>query len=397
MLGLTEVGARQRGRAADQERKYGIAFVLSGGAARGAIQVGMLQVLLERGIVPDLIVGTSVGAFNGAWLAGRPSSQGMRELERVWSGVRFADIFPDGPVGVLVHLVRRQPSLYGGDGIRRFLERTAIEGGFGQSSFEDFGIPLAVVSTNLTRGRPEIFDSGPLLPALLASAAIPAVLPPVTINGEQYVDGGLLDNVGLRVAIERGAGRIYVLDTSWEGAAAKPAASLDSVIERSLQVVMAFHLQSALEYYSQRAEVVVLRADGAIAQSTNDFRATRELIAAGRLVAGRVLAAPERESERAIRRRRAALWPSWPRPLNAEAWTRGAHLRQVFAASTLSLPERLKLFARSLSAEDSPRSPARYETTERRRPEPPQAAAGVTAPGSATGARGSGTPTRARW
>jgi NTE family protein len=348
------VEARRRRRVGRGRSGYGIAFVLSGGAARGALQVGMLEVLLERGIVPDLIVGTSVGAFNGVWMAARPTAAGARQLAEVWRRVRFESLFAGGAMGVLWHVVQHQhhASLYGGEAIRQFLERTAEEGGFPGHAFEDLLVPTAVVATNLTRGRPEVFEHGALLPAMLASAAIPAMLPPVMIDGEQYVDGGLLDNVGLRVAVERGARRIYVLDTSWGGPAQKPAASLEAVLGRSLQVVSAYHLQSALEFYSRRAEVVVLRTEEDIAPNANDFRATAELIAAGRAAAERVLAAPERESARAIRRRRAALWPAVHLP-DWGAWVQSPALRRAFATSALSLPERLQLLARSFATTGS--------------------------------------------
>ncbi len=328
-------GMEGMGHVAQQRDRYGAAFVLSGGAARGAIQVGMLQVLLEHGIVPDLIVGTSVGSFNGAWLARHPTPAGMQGLENVWIRVRYDHLFPGGAVGVLLHVVRHRPSLYTDDGIRSFIERTAIEGEFFDCTFEDLHIPLAVVATNLTRGRPEVFRSGPIAPALLASAAIPAVLPPVTINGEQYVDGSLLDNVGLRVAIEQGAERIYVLDTSWDGMATRPVTTFESVIDRSLEVVMAFHLQSALEYFSRHAEVVLLRSEHAVVNNAHDFHATAELIAHGRMVAERVLAAPRRESVRAIQQRRGAIQPAQARAGQWGAWLRGDAVRQVFSASAL--------------------------------------------------------------
>lgn len=290
-----------------QPRK--VAFVLSGGAARGAIQVGMLRELVLRGLTPDLIVGTSVGAFNGAWLAASPTTEGIQQLEDIWAHVRQEDIFAGGTIGVLLHLMRRLPSLYGGDAIQAFLQRALSLSGLDTAVFERLQVPLAIVATNLTRGRAAIFDHGQLIPALLASSAIPAVLPPIIIDGEQYVDGGLLDNVGLRVAIERGATEIYVLDTSCDGPASHLATSLEGVIERSVEVVTAFHLQSALERYADRAQVVVLRDDGRVPCSGVDFSAVNALIAAGRAIAEETLAAPQRESEAAIASRRSLVHP----------------------------------------------------------------------------------------
>lgn len=338
-------GVRQRGRHGQRNSTCEVAFVLSGGAARGAIQVGMLQVLLERGIRPDLIVGTSVGSFNGAWLARHPSVEGMRELERVWTDVRYDHIFSGGPVGVVLNLVQHHPSLYAGDGIRRFLERTAIAGGFVGRQFEDLSVPFAVVATNLTRGRPEVFDSGPLATALLASSAIPAVLPPVTIRGDQYVDGGLLDNVGLRVAIERGAERVYVLDTSVSTDAEKPATTFESVIDRSLQVVMAYHLQSALESFSSQARVIVFRAEHEGITNVNDFRSTAALISAGRQIAEQVLVAPERESAQAILRRKAATWWSASPATRLDRWVSTSSVGKTLAqswSSSLAIPELIR-------------------------------------------------------
>lgn len=328
---------------------YDVTFVLSGGSARGAIQVGMLHALIERGIVPDFIVGTSVGALNGACLASQPNLEGVRALEAIWHGVRFDDIFTGGPMGVVVHLLKRLPSLYSGDGVRRLVERATSSGGFDSRTFEDLRVPLAVVATNLTRGQPVIFERGPILPALLASCAIPALLPPVELDGEQYVDGGLLDNVGLRVVAARGARRIYVLDTSWDGRAEKPATTLDSVIERSLQVVMAFHLQCALETYAAQTEVVVLRAEGPLAPNGNDFSNTARLIDAGREIAERVLASPERESEQAIQRGRAARRPMWARSPRAAFGPSGQSAREWLDAAATRARASLGTYAQQLS------------------------------------------------
>jgi NTE family protein len=322
----------------------------------------MLQVLLERGIVPDLIVGTSVGSWNGVWLAAHPTVEGTLALEDIWTHIRYEDIFPGGPVSIALHLLQHRPYLYSGEGVRRFFERSVQTGSFLGHDFEHLKIPMLMVATNLTRGRTEIFESGPLAPAVLASSAIPAVLPPVTINNEQYVDGGLLDNCGLRVAIERGARRIYVLDTSMNGVVETAPASLDTLIERAFQVVMAHHLQSALEAFAERAEVVLMRDEEGIAATSVDFRAVSRLIGAGRAIAERVLAAPERESAQSIQRRRAAFLPAWARAWNWEPWAGGA-MRQLLSLPTLhtlhaqwefqfdnhpSLPERLQQFARSL-------------------------------------------------
>ncbi len=168
-------------------RKEKTAFALSGGGARGAAQVGMLRALLEAGIKPDLVVGTSVGAWNGAWLASDPTGTSLDRLAEVWRQITRAS-FDMVWWRAARNMVRRRPSLYDGRGITRLLARYLRV-----HSFEDLAIPLHVVAIDLSNGRKAVFSSGPLTPAVLASSAIPGVFPPISIDGRQHVDGGMVD------------------------------------------------------------------------------------------------------------------------------------------------------------------------------------------------------------
>src|SRR5260370_30409184 len=168
-------------------RREKTAFAISGGGARGAVQVGMLRALIERDITPDLIVGVSIGAWNGAWLAHRPDLEWVKRLEDLWRKVtrRTLDMVWWRAAR---NMVRRRPSLYEGDGLSRFVARNLQV-----SNFEDLAVPLHTVAIDLTMGTKAVFSHGPIGPAVLASSAVPRVFPPGVIDGRPHLDGGLLD------------------------------------------------------------------------------------------------------------------------------------------------------------------------------------------------------------
>jgi NTE family protein len=156
------------------------AFVLSGGASLGAIQVGMLEALFERGIAPDLIVGASVGAINGAYIAGRaPTPKTARALGDVWRGLSRGAIFPLNPLTGLIGFLGRGSHLIPAGNLRRLIIRhAAIE------RLENSPVPLHLIATDVLTGRELRVSGGPAVDAVLASAAIPSVFPPVEFEGE---------------------------------------------------------------------------------------------------------------------------------------------------------------------------------------------------------------------
>ncbi|HZN14458.1 MAG TPA: patatin-like phospholipase family protein [Acidimicrobiales bacterium] len=181
-------------------------FVLGGGANLGATQVGMLRALLEHGITPDAVVGCSVGAINGAVLAAQPTMAAVKQLEVVWSSLSSHTICPAGKFNAVRMLAKRYPTLESNDGLRHLLERHLPF-----RNFEETEIPLHVVATALNTGAEHWFHTGPVLRALLASSAIPAVFPPVMIDGQPYVDGAVVNNVPISRALALGARRVVVL------------------------------------------------------------------------------------------------------------------------------------------------------------------------------------------
>ena len=186
------------------------AFVLSGGASLGSIQVGMLLALAEAGIKPDLIVGTSVGAVNGGWLASRPGVAGIAELGHVWRSLSRGEVFPIRPLVGLLGFLGERRNLVPGSGLHRLLRRHLQF-----TRLEDAPVPLYVVATDVLSGKDVLLSSGSAADAIAASAAIPAVLPPVTIDGRDLMDGGVVNNAPLSHAVELGADVVYVLPTGY--------------------------------------------------------------------------------------------------------------------------------------------------------------------------------------
>jgi NTE family protein len=185
------------------------AFVLSGGANLGAEQAGMLEALLESGIRPDVLLGTSIGAANAAFLAADPSLERARELSDLWRRVRSRDVFPLNPLAIM-RTIAKGGALFPIEPWRRLLEREIP-----YMRIEDAAVPLRIIATRFEDGTEVVFDSGPVIDAVLASTALPGVFPPHQIGEQLYLDGGLVDHVALTPAVDAGADTIYVLSVGF--------------------------------------------------------------------------------------------------------------------------------------------------------------------------------------
>src|SRR3981081_3744019 len=168
-------------------------WVLGGAGSRGASQVGVLQALFEAGVEgPVSVVGTSVGALNGSAIAAYPSLAGTMMLREVWMSRQALDVFRAHPLGMILSGIRRdQMSAFPQQNIRRLIERAQALTGV--TTFEQLRVPLAVVATDLNAGKPAVFRSGELTPALLASTAIPGLFPSVRIGEPEHLDARALD------------------------------------------------------------------------------------------------------------------------------------------------------------------------------------------------------------
>ena len=264
-----------------------IAFALSGGGNRGALQVGALQVLLERGVKPDLVVGTSAGALNAAFLASNPTPEGTRRLARIWEHVSKDDIYPGVYGLVLWRLVCNCASLYSNANFERFVRgclRAAHLRVFGDIAM---GIRLYIVAAHLGTGAEKVFGdnaSDSILDAIMSSTALPPFHPPWRCNGELYVDGGLAANLPMRIAAERGAREIFALHVAGVVQRDLPLRGVLDISGRALGALGERQVQSDLQAVTDLPNVelhyVPLTAYAHLPMW--DFRHTTEMIAEGR-------------------------------------------------------------------------------------------------------------------
>ena len=182
------------------------AYVLGGGGHMGAYEVGMLRALLEADIRPDVVVGTSVGALNGAAIASDPTLPMVDRLRDLWCGMDDDKIFGGSFLAGALNMFRSRTHLHGNEQLRELIERLTPA-----KLIEDLAVRFECVAASVERAAEHWFASGPLADAVLASCAVPGVLPPVEIDGEHYIDGGVVNSIPISRAVELGATDIYVL------------------------------------------------------------------------------------------------------------------------------------------------------------------------------------------
>jgi NTE family protein len=264
------------------------AFVLSGGASLGALQVGMLEALYERGIVPDVLMATSVGALNAAFIASRAQTIATaRALARVWRDLQREDVFPVSLSALVGGLCGRRDHLVPDHGLRRLITRYL--------EFDDLAdapIPLHLVAFDLAEGREALVSRGPALESVIAAASIPGVFPPVRIGDLRLVDGGVVNNSPISRAVELGAERIYVLPTgepSNRRLDSAPKSALDAAID-GVQLLVDTRLEADIARYAPAVELVVLPAPNPRRVQPTSFEHSDRLMQGARVAARATLA-----------------------------------------------------------------------------------------------------------
>jgi NTE family protein len=183
-----------------------LAFVLGGGGVLGAHEVGMLQALAERKIEPDIVLGTSVGAINGAFFAADPTLGGVERLSELWRESNWSERSPGAALRRVTTLARSGTHLESLSEMReRLLALLPVQ------RVEELQVPFQCVAASIERAAEHWFDSGPLAEVVLASCAVPGILPPVPIDGEHFIDGGIVNSIPVSRAVALGARKIYVL------------------------------------------------------------------------------------------------------------------------------------------------------------------------------------------
>lgn len=277
------------------------AFVLSGGGNQGVSQVGMLRALLERQIFPDVVIGTSVGAINGAVVASNPVLSQVEHLEEVWTGLTGEQLFPGGTLRRAWNLLRRDDHLISSDGLRALVEGSLIG-----DSFDELAVPLRVVSADLMSGAELVFAAGPVRPALLASSALPGIYPPVRLGSQVLVDGAIVNLVPISHALAGPIDRIYVLDVS-DPMTDRPIRSPLDVVVRAVAISREQRFDLELQWVPPEVELVVLPAPDDD-RDFFDFSGARQLIDQAMALAHRALDDHELRPDRQRLRR---WWKRW--------------------------------------------------------------------------------------
>jgi NTE family protein len=268
----------------DEDRTPMTALVLGGGSTRGAIQIGMLQVLAEHGFVPDRVYGSSVGAINGVGFATDPTLDGVERMTQVWLRIRREDVYPQGRLhGPWLYLQQRD-AVYSNSGLRAIVEE-----GFAHERLEDAVVPVEVVATSLTDGGERWFTYGPAVDTVLASSAMPAIFPAVEIGGERYIDGGVVNNVPIQRAVDAGATRIVVLLCS--PPVFEPPVSKRPVEGMVNALFIAIHARFVRDMarLPEDVEVILCMGPEGTTRDFDDFSTTEHLIALGRAEASEVV------------------------------------------------------------------------------------------------------------
>lgn len=271
-----------------------IGFVLSGGANRGALQVGALQSLATHGIKANLVVGTSAGVLNGVHYVCDPTPAGLELLAQKWLNTSKNDIFPGNKLTMAWRVLTGQDGLVSGDNFRRTLERYIPPGA---RTFRSLKIPFYVVTVDIISATTIVFGDEldvEMLDPILASASFPIVLPPVIIDGFQLTDGGVTALVPIEVALLRGATELYVIDLEPDVCKTQPIRGVVPIAIQTLLTSLREQLLDDLRDASKAGAIVHHVNITAFADlDLFDFSKAAQMIEAGRVAMDQYLDNPK--------------------------------------------------------------------------------------------------------
>jgi NTE family protein len=235
-------------------RQDRVAFVFSGGGPLGALQVGATHALFDHGIKPDIAVGTSVGGLNATFVAFNPTPEGIERLGRFWLSLHDTDLFPGGRFKASwARMLVRGNRVFENSGIRRL-----VESRLGPARFEDAQIPVGVVATDVETGSERVFTSGPVLEPILASTAMPGIFPPVVIDGREYTDGGVANNVPIAPAVSMGATTLYVMNSTSHSLQRRPLYRPMDYLLHAFTLARSQRLEIEKKFFADKVNLVML-------------------------------------------------------------------------------------------------------------------------------------------
>jgi NTE family protein len=248
------------------------AFVFAGGGSYGAIQVGMMHSLAARGISADMVVGSSVGALNGAYYAGDPTLKGVLQLETIWRGLTRHDVFPV-TWRTLLGFLRRRDFLIPHDGIQKL-----IDDHLPYRNLQDAELPVHIVATDIVTGDSVVLSEGSAAQAIIASTAIPGAFAPVPYKNFYLADGAISSNTPIKIAIAKGATRLIILPTGYACSTGTPPTGAVANALHALTLLIARQLVSELEDIGPEIEYYVVPPLCPLVGSPYDFSRTSDHI-----------------------------------------------------------------------------------------------------------------------
>lgn len=250
------------------------AFVLTGGGSLGAVHVGMLRALYERGIAPDLIIGTSVGGINGAYIASRPQTVETAEaLGDIWRGIERHQVFPFGFTGGFLGFIGRRSHFLSNRALRRLIRSYAEF-----NDLADAPIPLHVITTDAATGQEVALSSGNTIEAVLATSALPGIFPPVSWEGRLLVDGGVSNYAPISHALDLGAENIYVLTSGTACDLPEPPGGALPLLLHSMSILITGRLVIEIDHLQEKANFIVLPPPCPVDVPPHDFSRAATLI-----------------------------------------------------------------------------------------------------------------------
>jgi NTE family protein len=222
-----------------------VAYVLGGGGVLGAVEVGMVRALLEADLKPDLIVGTSIGAVNGVLVASDPTATVIDRLTELWASPQAREVFGGSAARQVARIARAGTHLHTAGPLRRMLTRELD----GAVDFSDLAVRFECCAASIERAAEHWFTSGPVVDAVLASSAVPGLLPPMALDGEHYIDGGIVNSIPIGRAVQLGARTVFVLQV---GRIDRPLTAPKNVLDVAR---VAFEISRRHRYARELAEV----------------------------------------------------------------------------------------------------------------------------------------------
>lgn len=255
-----------------------VAYVLGGGGVLGAVEVGMLRALFRAGIRPDLVIGTSIGAVNGALVAADPTEAVTDRLVRLWASPEASEVYGDSVARQLRRFAART-HLHSPRPLRRLLERELGE----ETTFAELKVPFRCCAASIERAAEHWFESGLVVDAVLASASVPGLLPPAEIGGEHFIDGGIVNSIPVGEAVAAGAKKIFVLQVGRVERPLTPPSRPWEIAQVAFEIARRHRFAREMAALPDEVDVHVLPTGGGDARDDSPW-AYRDMAAVGRRI-----------------------------------------------------------------------------------------------------------------